>query len=193
MKKLIALITAFAVLVVGVAQQQNNAPQNQQGQPKQEQQAKQQKPEPPKPGVFTAQGKPLNFFTRGEGTLTVRGRGYLVVNTVQGKMQVEGFQEAKDLPRGVRIKPPLDQRLKVYKGQGVLRIQGKYDSVRAVLREGQIEFKGVAAFNLSGMGTAFLDGARRDLTPVSTFTLLVPEPKWQQEEDVKPVTPKRER
>jgi hypothetical protein len=193
MKKFFALITAFAVLVAGVAQQHDhNHQHDQQQQPKQEQ-AQQPKQAPPKPGTLTAQGKPLNFFTRGEGTLVVRGRGYLVVNTVQGKMQVEGFQEVKDLPRGVRIKPPLDQRLKVYKGQGVLRIQGKYDSVRAVLREGQIEFKGVAAFNLSGMGTAFLDGARRDLTPVSTFTLLVPEPKWQQEDDVKPVTPKRER
>lgn len=191
MKKLFALITAFTVLVVGVAQPSNPSPPNtQQTQPKQAQKPNQT---PPKPGVLTAQGKPLNFFTRGEGTLIVRGRGYLVVNAVQGNMQIAGFQEVKELPRGVRIKPPLDQRLKVYMGQGVLRIQGKYDSVRAVLREGQIEFKGVAAFNLSGMGTAFLDGARRDLTPVSTFTLLVPEPKWQQQDEVKPITPKQER
>lgn len=196
MKKLFALIIAFAVLVVGVAQQSNQNQQN--AQPAQSQPAQPQKTQPtkqpqPKPGTLTAQGKPLQFFTRGEGTLTVRGRGYLVVNTVQGKMQIEGFKEVKELPRGVRIKPPLDQRLKVYMGQGVLRIQGKYDSVRAVLREGQIEFKGVAAFNLSGMGAAFVDGARRDLTPVSTFTLLVPEPKWQQEDDVKPITPKQSR
>jgi len=196
MKKLFALIIAFAVLVVGVAQQSNQNQQN--AQPAQSQPAQPQKTQPtkqpqPKPGTLTAQGKPLQFFTRGEGTLTVRGRGYLVVNTVQGKMQIEGFKEVKELPRGVRIKPPLDQRLKVYMGQGVLRIQGKYDSVRAVLREGQIEFKGVAAFNLSGMGAAFVDGARRDLTPVSTFTLLVPEPKWQQEDDVKPITPKQNR
>ncbi|MCX7924456.1 MAG: hypothetical protein N2554_01445 [Fimbriimonadales bacterium] len=196
MKKLIALITAFAVLVVGVAQQHDHSHDHQhdnQQQPKQQQAQPQQKQQPPKPGTLTAQGKPLNFFARGEGTLIVRGRGYLIVNTVQGKMQIEGFQEMKDLPRGVRIKPPLDQRLKVYKGQGVLRIQGKYDSVRAVLREGAIDFKGVGAFNLSGMGVAYLDGARRDLTPVSTFTLLVPEPRWQQEDDVKPMTPKRER
>ncbi|MCS6831907.1 MAG: hypothetical protein NZ749_14875, partial [bacterium] len=111
------------------------------------------------------------------------------VNTVQGKMQIEGFQEMKDLPRGVRIKPPLNQRLKVYMGQGVLRIQGKYDSVRAVLREGAIDFKGIGAFNLSGTGVAYLDGAKRDLTPVSTFTLLVPEPRWTQE-DVDAKTPK---
>ncbi|OYT74798.1 MAG: hypothetical protein CFK49_06525 [Armatimonadetes bacterium JP3_11] len=191
MKKLFALIIAFAVLVVGVAQQSNQNQQN--TQQAQSQQAQPTKQPQPKPGTLTAQGKPLHFFTRGEGLLTVRGRGYLVVNTVQGKVQVEGFQEVKELPRGVRIKPPLDQRLKVYMGQGVLRIQGKYDSVRAVLREGQIEFKGVAAFNLSGMGTAFVDGARRDLTPVSTFTLLVPEPKWQQEDEVKPKTPKQTR
>ncbi|GIV05701.1 MAG: hypothetical protein KatS3mg016_1276 [Fimbriimonadales bacterium] len=191
MKKLFVLITAFAVLVVGGAQRTTpSQPSAPQAQPQKAQPTKQPQP---KQGALTAQGKPLQFFTRGEGTLTVRGRGYLVVNTVQGKMQIEGFQEVKELPRGVRIKPPLDQRLKVYMGQGVLRIQGKYDSVRAVLREGQIEFKGVAAFNLSGMGAAFVDGARRDLTPVSTFTLLVPEPKWQQEDEVKPITPKQTR
>ncbi len=191
MKKLIALITTLAVLVVGVAQQQDQTRQHDNQQPKQGQPQKQQ--QPPKQGTLTAQGKPLNFFARGEGTLTVRGRGYLVVNTVRGNMQIEGFREVKELPRGVRIKPPLDQRLKVYMGQGVLRIQGKYDSVRAVLREGQIDFKGVGAFNLSGGGVAYLDGVRRDLTPISTFTLLVPEPKWQQEDDVKPKTPERNR
>ncbi|GIV07490.1 MAG: hypothetical protein KatS3mg017_0692 [Fimbriimonadales bacterium] len=193
MKKIIALITAFTLLIVGGAQQSTNAPQNQQQQPKPEPQAQQPKPQPPKPGVFTAQGKPLNFFSRGEGTLTVRGQGYLIVNTVQGSMQIEGFQEVKDLPRNVRIKPPLDQRLKVYKGQGVLRIQGKYDSVRAVLREGQINFSGVAAFNLSGSGSASVDGVKRNLSPTSAFTLLVPEPRLQQEDDVKPVTPKQNR
>lgn len=193
MRKPFALITVFAVLVVGVAQQQNNAPQNQQEQPKQEQQAQQPKQEPPKPGVFTAQGRPLNFFSRGEGTLTVRGRGYLIINTVQGRVQIEGFQEVKELPRNVRIKPPLDQRLKVYMGQGTVRIQGKYDSVRAVLREGQINFNGVAAFNLSGIGEAAVDGVKRNLTPTSTFTLLVPEPRFQQEDDITPVTPKQDR
>ncbi len=193
MRKLFALITVFAVLVVGVAQQQNNTPQNQQEQPKQEQQAQQPKQEPPKPGVFTAQGNPLSFFSRGEGTLIVRGRGYLVINTVQGRMQIEGFQEVKELPRNVRIKPPLDQRLKVYMGQGTVRIQGKYDSVRAVLREGQINFKGVAAFNLMGVGEAAVDGVKRNLTPVSAFTLLVPEPRFQQEDNITPVTPKQDR
>ncbi len=181
MKKLIALITAFAVLVVGIAQQHDHTHQhNGQQQPKPAQAQQPQKP--PKPGTLTAQGKPLNFFSRGEGTLVVRGRGYLVINTVQGNVQIEGFREVKELPRNARIKPPLDQRLKVYMGQGVLRIQGKYDSVRAVLREGQIDFRGVAAFNLSGAGAAFLDGVRRDLTPIGTFTLLVPEPRWEQEE-----------
>lgn len=188
MKKLFVLITAFAVLVVGGAQRANQSQPNPHQTP-----PKQQQTQSPKQGTLTAQGKPLNFFTRGEGTLTVRGRGYLVVNTVQGTVQIEGFREVKELPRGVRIKPPLDQRLKVYMGQGVLRLQGKYDSVRAVLREGQIEFKGVAAFNMSGMGVASVDGTRRDLTPVSTFTLLVPEPKWQQEDEVKPTTPKQNR
>jgi hypothetical protein len=66
-------------------------------------------------GVFT-RGQANNFFSRGEGALVFRGRGYLVINTVQGKVQIEGFQEVKELPRGVRIKPPLSERLKVYMG-----------------------------------------------------------------------------
>lgn len=193
MKRFLAVMVICTMIAVGATQQQNNAPQNQQEQPKQEQQAQQPKPEPPKPGVFTAQGRPLNFFSRGEGTLTVRGRGYLIINTVQGRVQIEGFQEVKQLPRNVRIKPPLDQRLKVYMGQGAVRIQGKYDSVRAVLREGQIDFKGVAAFNLSGIGEAAVDGVKRNLTPTSAFTLLVPEPRFQQEDNITPVTPKQDR
>jgi len=191
MRKLVALITAFAVLVGGIAQQ-SNTPQSQQP-PKQESsqaQKPQKQPEPPKPGVFTAEGRQINFFSRGEGTLVFRGRGYLVINTVQGKVQIEGFQEVKKLPRGVRIKPPLSERLKVYMGQGTVRIEGKYDSVRAVLRDVRIDFKGVAAFTMQGTGTAYVDGVKRELTPVSAFTMLVPEPKWQTEEDVQLKTPK---
>ncbi|MFN3689366.1 MAG: hypothetical protein ACK4UU_00400 [Fimbriimonadales bacterium] len=176
MKRLFALMVICTMVAGGVPQQRTNAPQ-------------QPKSETPKTGTLTAQGKPLNFFSRGEGTLTVRGRGYLVVNTIQGNLQVEGFREVKELPRNVRLKPPLDQRIKVYMGQGTLRIQGKYDSVNAVLREGRIDFKGIAAFNLSGVGAAYLDGVRRALTPISTFTLLVPEPKWDTE-DVELKTPK---
>jgi hypothetical protein len=109
---------------------------------------------------------------------------------VRGKVQIEGFREVKELPRGVRIKPPLSERLKVYMGQGTVRIEGKYDSVRAVLREVRIDFKGVAAFTMQGTGSASIDGVKRELTPVSAFTMLVPEPKWQTEEDVEPKTPK---
>jgi hypothetical protein len=192
MRKLVALIAAFAVLVVGVAQQ-SNAPTPQQP-PKQEspqpQQQQPKQPEPPKPGVFTAEGRQINFFSRGEGTLVFRGRGYLIINTVRGKVQIEGFREVKELPRGVRIKPPLSERLKVYMGQGTVRIEGKYDSVRAVLREVRIEFKGVAAFTMQGTGSASIDGVKRELTPVSAFTMLVPEPNWQTEADVEPKTPK---
>lgn len=186
MKRAFALIAIVAVLVAGVAQQNNTpATTTQQDaqqatkseQPKQaQQQQAQQKPQ--KPGTLSAQGDPLNFFARGEGTLVVRGRGYFVLNTVQGKIQIEGFQEVKQLPRGVRIKPPLNQRLKVYMGQGTLRIEGKFDSVRAVMRKAQIEFKGVAAFNMQGTGTATVDGLKRELTPISAFTLLVPAPDW---------------
>ncbi|MFN7016427.1 MAG: hypothetical protein ACK4P5_04560 [Fimbriimonadales bacterium] len=187
MQRLLALIGISTMLALGVTQQHsNNAPKQA---PAQQEPAAQAKPQTPKTGTLTAAGKPLNFFSRGEGTLTVRGRGYLVVNTVQGNLQIEGFREVKELPRNVRIKPPLDQRLKVYMGQGTLRVQGKYDSVRAVLREGRIEFKGVAAFNLSGVGDAYLDGVRRELTPTSTFTLLVPEPQWTTD-DVQIKTPK---
>jgi len=193
MRKLVALIAAFAVLVVGVAQR-SNAPAPQQPSKQESPQPQQPKqPEPPKPGVFSAEGRQINFFSRGEGTLVVRGRGYLVINTVRGKVQIEGFREVKQLPRGVRIKPPLSERLKVYMGQGTVRIEGKYDSVRAVLREVRIDFKGVAAFTMQGTGSASIDGVKRELTPVSAFTMLVPEPKWQTEEDVQPKTPKTDK
>ncbi|MFT0751759.1 hypothetical protein [Synechococcus sp. RC10A2] len=191
MRKLIALITAFAVLVGGTAQQ-SNAPK--QEPPKREQaQQKTQKPEPPKPGVFIAEGRQINFFSRGEGALVFRGRGYLVINTVQGKVQIEGFQEVKELPRGVRIKPPLSERLKVYMGQGTVRIEGKYDSVRAVLRDVRVDFKGIGAFTMQGTGTASIDGVKRELTPITAFTMYVPEPNWGTEEDVKVQTPKTDK
>ena len=195
MRKLVALITAFAVLVGGIAQQNAPTPQpapstQEQSQQQQSQQQSPKPPAPPKPGVFTAEGRQINFFSRGEGALVFRGRGYLVINTVRGKVQIEGFQEVKQLPRGVRIKPPLSERLKVYMGQGTVRIEGKYDSVRAVLRDVRIDFKGVAAFTMQGAGTASVDGVKRELTPVSAFTMLVPEPNWQAEDDVKPQTPK---
>ncbi|MGQ9658186.1 MAG: hypothetical protein ACUVV1_09840 [Fimbriimonadales bacterium] len=194
MRRFVVLITVCAVLMGGVAQQ-SKAPQPQDASPNQQpaQSRAQKQPEPPKPGTFTAEGRQINFFSRGEGTLVFRGRGYLVINTVEGKVQVEGFREVKELPRGARIKPPLSERLKVYMGQGTVRIEGKYDSVRAVLRDVRIGFRGVAAFTLQGTGTANIDGTRRELTPVSAFTLLVPEPKWQAEDDVKPQTPKDDR
>lgn len=191
MRRFAALITVCAVLMSGVAQQ-SKAPQPQDASPQQGQ-SQSQAQKPPKPGTFTAEGRQINFFSRGEGTLVFRGRGYLVINTVKGKVQVEGFQEVKELPRGVRIKPPLSERLKVYMGQGTVRIEGKYDSVRAVLRDVRIDFRGVAAFTVQGTGTANIDGTRRELTPVSAFTLLVPEPNWQTEDDVKPQTPREDR
>lgn len=194
MRRFVALITVCAVLMGGVAQQ-SEAPQPQDASPSQQpaQPQAQKQPESPKPGTFTAEGRQLNFFSRGEGTLTFRGRGYLVINTVKGKVQIEGFQEVKELPRGVRIKPPLNERLKVYMGQGTVRIEGKYDSVRAVLRDVRIDFRGVAAFTLQGTGTAYVDKVKRELTPVSAFTLLVPEPNWQTEDDIQPKTPKDDR
>lgn len=192
MKKLIALMLAFTVSVAGLAQQHdhNHSHSPQQPQPPKAQAAP---AAPTKPGKLTARARLLSFFTRGEGTLVVRGRGYLVINTVRGNLQIEGFREVKELPRNVRIKPPLDQRLKVYMGQGTVRIQGKYDSLRAVLRDASVEFNGIGAFELSGDGEAIADGVKRNLAPVSTFSLLVPEPKWQREDTIQPKTPEKGR
>jgi hypothetical protein len=75
--------------------------------------------------VCLREGRQINFFSRGEGALVFRGRGYLVINTVQGKVQIEGFQEVKELPRGVRIKPPLSERLKVLHGIGYRAHRGQ--------------------------------------------------------------------
>jgi len=193
MRKLVALITAFAVLVGGIAQKSETPPPKQEPPKREQAQQQPRKPEPPKPGVFVAEGRQINFFSRGEGTLVFRGRGYLVINTVQGKVQIEGFQEVKELPRGVRIKPPLSERLKVYMGQGTVRIEGKYDSVRAVLRDVRVDFKGIAAFTMQGTGTASIDGVKRELTPITAFTMYVPEPNWGTEEDVKVQTPKTDK
>lgn len=187
MKKLMALIVVGLVWMASTAQQQpSKQAQPPQPAPKQEQAKTPQQPKQPKQGTFKAQGRTLSFFTRGEGALTLRGSGYLVVYSVQGQVQVEGFREVKELPRNVRIKPPLDQRMKVFIGQGTLRIQGKYDSVRGVLRNAQVDFKGVASFDMSGTGTASIDGKQRELTPITSFTMLVPEPNWNEiAEDVK--------
>jgi hypothetical protein len=180
MSKLIALVTACAVLVCGVAQQ-NTPPSRQELLQQAQKQQSQKPPEPPKPGIFTAEGRQINLFSRGEGTLVVRGQGYLVINTVRGKVQMEGFQEVKKLPRGVRLKPPLSERLKVYMGQGTVRIEGRYDSVRAVLRQVRVDFKGVAAFTLQGTGTVSVDGVKRNLTPIAAATFFVPRPQWMTE------------
>lgn len=197
MKKRIALIGALAVLVVGVAQQHDHshdhAHDHQPKQPQAQQQTQPKAQQPPQPGKLTAQGKLLSFFTRGEGTLIVRGRGYLVINTVRGNVQVEGFREVKELPRNVRLKPPWDKRIKVYMGQGSVRIQGKYDSLRAVLRDAQIEFNGIGAFELAGEGEVTTGGVKRALAATSTFSLLVPEPRWRQEDTVQPKTPEKGR
>jgi hypothetical protein len=64
-----------------------------------------------------------------------------------------------------------------------VRIEGKYDSVRAVLRDVRVDFKGIAAFTMQGTGTASVDGAKRELTPITAFTMYVPEPKWDTEQD----------
>ncbi len=146
-------------------------------------------PVPKRPGVLKAEGRPLSFFARGEGTLTLRGRGYVLINDPTGnlKIEVSGFQEVKELPRNVRLQAPMNQRIRVFQGQGTITVRGKFDSVRAVLRQGTVDFKGIAAFNIGGSGKALLDGVERQLFPTSTFTLLVPEPNWQQQqEDVKP-------
>lgn len=167
-------------------QTQNSQP-TQTAQPKA--QAKQEKPKPP--GTLTAKAKPLNFFSRGEGTLTVKGKGFILVGDLQGQITVSGFQEQKELPRGVKLNSPWDKRLRIYMGEGTLTIQGKYDSVRASMREGSIDFRGGAAFNLGGTGEALLDGSKKvPLFASATTTLFVPEPEFFKnppKPDVEPV------
>ncbi|MFQ3610341.1 MAG: hypothetical protein SNJ72_02505 [Fimbriimonadales bacterium] len=189
MRTFAIIVIVVGLLMLGVAQQAqqptNSATNNQSpsgGTPPP------QYPAPQRPGTLKAQGQPLTFFARGEGTLTIQGRGYLLINDPTGKLniQVAGFQQMKELPRNVRLKAPMDQRIRIYQGQGTLTVKGKFDSVRAVLRQGSLDFKGIGAFNLGGQGKAFLDGVERQLFPTGTFTLLVPEPDWQKQDDVKP-------
>ncbi len=165
-------------------------PQTQSAQPSQTTPAKaQEKPKPP--GTLTAKAKPLNFFSRGEGTLTIKGKGFILVGDLQGQITVNGFQEQKTLPRGVKLNPPWDKRLRIFMGEGTITIQGKYDSVRGSMREGSLDFRGGAAFNLGGTGEALLDGSKRvPLFASATTTLFVPEPEFFKnppKPDVEPV------
>ncbi len=200
-KALIGLLLV-AVLLFGVAQQakppaqqEQNKPNNQQSQNTQQKQ-NQAKPQQPKVGTLTAQAKPLQFLSRGEGTLTIRGKGFILVGDLQGNITTDGFKEQKELPRGVKLQPPWDKRLRIFMGQGTFTVQGKYDTVRVSLREGSLDFRGGASFNLGGNGTALLDGQKKvTLFASATVTLYVPEPEWMKqppEPDVKPVPYKKE-
>ncbi len=195
MRKFAIIATVMSLLFVGVAQQQQPEPKPQQ--PTANTNSNQtpsggtpppQYPAPKRPGTFKAEGRPLSFFARGEGRLTFSGRGYVVIHVPQDnslKIQVSGFQEVKELPRNVRLKPPIDKRIRVFQGQGTITVEGKFDSIRVVLRQGSLDFRGIAAFNVGGIGKAFLDGQERQLSATGTFTYLVPEPEWQKQDDVK--------
>ncbi len=138
----------------------------------------QEKPQPAI-GTLTAKAKPLNFFSRGEGTLTIKGKGFILVGDLQGQITTNGFKEQKTLPRGVKLNPPWDKRLRIFMGEGTMTIQGKYDSVRGSMREGSLDFRGGAAFNLGGTGEALVDGTKKvNLFASATVTLFVPEPEF---------------
>lgn len=141
----------------------------------------------PKEGTLTVQAQFLGFFSRGEGTLTLRGKGYLIVADVQGEYTVSGFTLQKSLPRGVQIPAPWNERVKIYFGNGTLTLKGKYDAVRGNLKNASLQFRGNGAFNVSGIGKAQYGDKEINLYPTAATTLLVPEPQWQNEEpDVVP-------
>ncbi len=204
----LALI-GFAFVVAGmlaIAQQTTQSAQKQGGDSQNSTQAQststdktapskaQEKPKPP--GTLTAKAKPLNFFSRGEGTLTIKGKGFILVGDLQGQITTNGFQEQKTLPRGVKLNPPWDKRLRIFMGEGTITIQGKYDSVRGSMREGSLDFRGGAAFNLGGTGEALLDGTKKvNLFASGTITLFVPEPEFFKnppKPDVEPVPYKKQ-
>ena len=173
-------------LVMGMAQQQPNSSQQkppasnkqpgvQTGTPSQAA----PKNAPPKEGSLTVKGTGIRFFSRGEGTLTIRGHGFVLVGDLQGEIVAQGFQELKQLPRGVTLDPPMDKRIRIFHGKGTLTIKGKYDSMKVALTEAEIDFRGGASFEIQGTGGGKRDGEEVILYPSAAFTLIVPKPAWE--------------
>ncbi|CUU08854.1 MAG: hypothetical protein N2045_09865 [Fimbriimonadales bacterium] len=167
--------------------QQSAQEQNQNAQPQNTQQNA-QKPSAPKEGTLSVEGQYMGFFSRGEGTLTLKGKGMFLLSDLQGSYSVSGFTLQEQLPRGVQIPPQWRGRIKIYYGNGTLTLKGKYDALRGNFRVATIQFRGNAAFNLSGVGKGNNSGKEIILYPQATQTVLVPEPKWVTEDtDVAPV------
>lgn len=163
--------------------------QNQSAQPQNAQQNA-KKPNTPKEGTLSVEGQYMGFFSRGEGTLTLKGKGVFILADLQGSYSVNGFTLQEQLPRGVQVPPQWRGRVKLYYGNGTLTLKGKYDALRGNFRTATIQFRGNAAFNLSGIGKGNNSGKAITLFPQATQTVLVPEPEWvRQEPDVVP-TPK---
>lgn len=140
-----------------------------------------------KEGTLSVQAQFLGFFSRGEGTLTVKGHGFLLVSDYRGDLSINGFTEQKSLPRGVQIPPQWRERIKIYHGTGTLTLKGKYDAIRGHLKNASIQFRGNGAFNVSGIGKVIRDGKEMQLYATAAMTVLVPEAVWQPEEpDVAP-------
>lgn len=169
--------------------EQSAQEQNQKA-PSQNTQQNPKKPSAPKEGTLSVEAQYLGFFSRGEGTLTLKGKGMFLLSDLQGSYSVNGFALQEQLPRGVQIPPQWRGRIKIYYGNGTLTLKGKYDALRGNFRTATIQFRGNAAFNLSGIGKGNNSGKEITLYPQATQTVLVPEPEWvRQEPDVVP-TPK---
>jgi len=136
----------------------------------------------PKVGTFTAKGEGVKFFSRGEGTLTLKGHGFILVGDLQGEISAQGFRELKELPRNVKLKPPMDKRIRIFHGRGTLTIKGKYDSVKVAMTEAEINFRGNASFEIMGTGKGLIDGSKEViLYPTAAVSLFAPVPDWMKQ------------
>jgi hypothetical protein len=182
--RLTALIGLLILAVaLSVAQEHNTPAPNKKPAPTQ---AAPQSPAPkpaPKIGSLTAKGVGIKIaHARGEGTLTIKGHGFVLVSDLQGEITTQGFRELQQLPRGVTLDPPMDKRVRIFHGKGTLTIKGKFDSIRAALDEAEINFRGGASFELMGVGSGKLDGQKEfTLYPGAATGLVVPIPDWMQQ------------
>jgi len=145
---------------------------------------KQPAPKPaPKIGSLTAKGVGIKIaHARGEGTLTIKGHGFVLVHNLQGEIVTQGFRELKQLPRGVTLDPPMDKRVRIFHGKGTLTIKGKFDTIRAALEEAEIDFRGGASFEIMGVGSGKMDGQKEfTLYPSAATGVIVPIPDWMQQ------------
>jgi hypothetical protein len=190
----IGALIGFLILVLAIsgAQQKETPAPNKKPTPTQ---APPQQPAPkpaPKIGSLTAKGVGIKIaHARGEGTLTIKGHGFVLVSDLQGEVIMQGFRELKQLPRGVTLETPMDKRVRILHGKGTLTIKGKFNTIRAALDEAEIDFRGGASFEIMGVGSGKLDG-QKDLTlnPSAAFTIAVPvPPEWMQPPSVSEAKP----